>query len=869
MLLIKTNTNGTVIWKKLISIPVKGYIYAKSCKVDEVGNLYVVGYFNGATTIGTKTIHSLDGDNSFIAKFNSNGDGLWASSFNSTGTGENEKFVLDSQKNIYIISRSSKLLKFDTNGNKLWEQSYSDKTLQGIAINGATLYIAGVIMSGTTNFGNISLTSLGGTYTGVVLKADLDGNFTNSFMVKGYNTLYGSTISDIQIDKNGKLLITGYYRKNLELGTLIIANTSNSYYTFLAKCNDNFEFEWSRSSAKTNPTSLNTSDFLFSYRIYQDNSDDIYQFGSLKATVTFDSIAINASASSYMYKFNANGKALRTYNMMITDGNNSAVTPVGKILIGNSINDINLSYGDFIINQYTNNFDWEWQSMSSNSFSGTVNIMRVKHDAAGNTYIYGTTLGKTNFFGTPISYNSTTTFIAKLDANGQKVWSHFIADDNTPSDYGTIFTLDKDNNVVFTGSFAFQLKVGQDITLNSTGIEGYVAKISSAGVVLWASKFDDQSLDYYTTNIATDHSGNVLITGVNSPANYILKFDSNGNKLWLKTFSMESYYLSLISTDENNNIYLSSEVHLDNTSATSAQIGTITLNQTATDGSIVLVKFDPNGNAIWAKPYGGVSGSTYTDGWPCSIKTDKSGNTYIWGWCVNNAKFGNVVLTNPFATNKNYSYFLTKVNTDGDVVWANAVYESLYAFNYGDVLDIDNVGNVYVGGHFKSNINIDNNVFMPQNTNDFFVAKFNGSGVYQWIKTIPATSDIIRGMSVYKENVVTVAGYPGTADALGQTTINKVGGVNVVVATLGSLQTGTSEIARNTIQLYPNPATNYIHLSNLTGECKILIKDIAGKTVLSTITDQSQLNISSLSKGVYFIQIIDVNGEIIAKFIKE
>ena len=146
MLVVKMNQLGNVVWKKLVSTQPKGYIYAKTCKVDDVGNLYIVGYFSGTATIGTKTINSLTGDNSFLAKFNSNGDGLWVSSFSSTGTGINEKFVLDAQKNIYIISRSSKLLKFDTGGVKLWEQSYADKTLQGIAINGSTLYIGGVIM---------------------------------------------------------------------------------------------------------------------------------------------------------------------------------------------------------------------------------------------------------------------------------------------------------------------------------------------------------------------------------------------------------------------------------------------------------------------------------------------------------------------------------------------------------------------------------------------------------------------------------------------------------------------------------------------------------------------------------------------------
>ncbi|MEI6753293.1 MAG: T9SS type A sorting domain-containing protein [Paludibacter sp.] len=870
MLLVKLANGGKVVWKKQFNAQIKGTVYGYTIKSDNNGNVYVVGYLDGSLTIGNITISSISGDNGFIAKFDGNGNGIWATSFYSTGTGVNNKFVIDSQSNIYLISKSTKFIKFDANGLKLWEQTYADKTLQAIATNGSSLFIGGVILAGTTNFGTISLTSLGGTYNGVILKADFNGNFTNSFLVKGSTTSYGSSVSDIQIDNKGKLLIAGFYRKNLELGTMIITNTSTSYYTYLAKCNENFEFSWSKTSSMTNPTSFLVNDFLFSYKLYQDNLGNVYEYGSLKAPINYGTVSINPNEGQYIIKFDSVGIATSSYLLSYSDGSNTTITPTGKILIGETYNyEGSFSYGDFSVKQYSNNFIIDWKKSSSQSFSGNIEIRRTKHDSAGNTYIYGTTIGKTNFFGTTISNNTTTTFIAKFDINGQKVWSRFISE-IAANNFGTVFTLDKDNNILLTGLFYSQLNIvdTQTLTTTNTGYEGYVAKFNSSGDLIWASKYNRGKDIYNSISIATDHSGNVLVSGVDSPANYIIKFDSQGAKLWEKSFDMASYYIALISTDGNDNIYLSSEVHLDNIPVTSVQIGGLTLSQTVTDGSTALIKFDPNGNALWVKTYGGVDNSQYTDGWPCQIKTDNSGNTYIWGWCPNNAKFGNNVLVNPFSVNQDYSYFLTKINTSGDVTWAKAVYESAYAFNYGDLLDYDANGNVYVGGQFKSTINIDNNNFTAQGTNDFFIAKFNSNGEYKWIKTVQGDSYISYGISVYNEDVLSFGGYAGTALAIGNSTINKLGGTNTFIATLGNLKTGLSDISKNQLEIYPNPTSDYIYISNFTGNSSIKITDITGKIIMKTQTDQRKLNVSGFPQGLYIITVKDANGERTVKFSK-
>jgi hypothetical protein len=367
-------------------------------------------------------------------------------------------------------------------------------------------------------------------------------------------------------------------------------------------------------------------------------------------------------------------------------------------------------------------------------------------------------------------------------------------------------------------------------------------------------------------SVATDNTGNILASRVISPINYLIKFDSSGNRLWTQSFPMESYYTSLVSTDTNNNIYLTSEIHLSNASG-STTIGSVPLSQTNSDGSTALVKFDPDGNPLWAKTYGGVNGGTYSDGWPCDIKTDVSGNVFLWGWCLNNAIFGSFTLTNPIGTG--YSYYLAKINTSGEVVWAKAVYETASGYNYGDLLDLDKSGNVYVGGHFNNRIRIDGNEFVPEGTNDFFVAKYSNTGVYQWIKTIPSNGNIINALSVKNNDVLSIAGAAGKNSTLGTFNYLKSSGSNGMVATLGNLTTGIPEIEYSNVAVFPNPANSTLYVNGLTQNSTVSIFDLSGKLLFTKLIVNNQIDISRLANGFYTIRIVSKSGITTTKFIKQ
>ena len=67
--------------------------------------------------------------------------------------------------------------------------------------------------------------------------------------------------------------------------------------------------------------------------------------------------------------------------------------------------------------------------------------------------------------------------------------------------------------------------------------------------------------------------------------------------------------------------------------------------------------------------------------------------------------------------------------------------------------------------------------------------------------------------------------------------------------------------------VYPNPAEELLHIDNSYVKSAI-IYNITGEKVLE-VNDQNRINVSSLSKGVYFIKVSDGINASTKKFIKE
>jgi len=69
------------------------------------------------------------------------------------------------------------------------------------------------------------------------------------------------------------------------------------------------------------------------------------------------------------------------------------------------------------------------------------------------------------------------------------------------------------------------------------------------------------------------------------------------------------------------------------------------------------------------------------------------------------------------------------------------------------------------------------------------------------------------------------------------------------------ISTGISKTLEKNSAIYPNPTTGIINLSGFVQPERLNISDITGKIVFTVENPDSQIDLSGLEKGVYFVSI--------------
>ncbi|HTL80658.1 MAG TPA: SBBP repeat-containing protein, partial [Bacteroidia bacterium] len=211
---------------------------------------------------------------------------------------------------------------------------------------------------------------------------------------------------------------------------------------------------------------------------------------------------------------------------------------------------------------------------------------------------------------------------------------------------------------------------------------------------------------------------------------FIVKFDYNGNPIW-STVVNGSCQPWGICADSAGNTYITGEFNTP-----MAWFGNSVLY--LSDGPFFIAKYDPNGNALWARSTVGPN----NDGYGFSVSADHAGNVFVTGWYGSDTlDFGSVLLLNNGPT---YSrdLFLCKYSASGNLMWARSAGGTDDDFAYEVAADPN--GNAYVTGYYKStsmsfgSIPITNAGSL---TEDVFLAKYDANGNAVWAKSIGGSGD--------------------------------------------------------------------------------------------------------------------------------
>ena len=175
-------------------------------------------------------------------------------------------------------------------------------------------------------------------------------------------------------------------------------------------------------------------------------------------------------------------------------------------------------------------------------------------------------------------------------------------------------------------------------------------------------------------------------------------------------------------------------------------------------------KLDADGNLIWVKQFIGTSSIR-----GYSIAVDSSGNVYTSGLAQFEVDMDPGLETFYLNLGINPGTYISKLDSEGNFVWAKVFNGSNYVTGLSIVLD-DSV-NVYVGGSFKESafFGYDNGeqvILTSAGFYDAFIVKLDSSGNYLWANRFGGNgNDFVQSIALDSEaNLYTTGSFSGGVD---------------------------------------------------------------------------------------------------------
>ena len=353
-------------------------------------------------------------------------------------------------------------------------------------------------------------------------------------------------------------------------------------------------------------------------------------------------------------------------------------------------------------------------------------------------------------------------------------------------DNGNSIAVDANGNSYITGEFRDSATFGITTMTSSGENDIFVAKLDINGNWLWVNQAGGIS-GSYGSSIAVDDNGNSYVTGGFSGSAtfgtttltssgdgdiFVAKMDSNGNWLWAKKAGgISGGYGSSIAVDANGNSYIIGSFW------SIATFGNTTLTSSGgyyTD--IYVAKLDSKGNWLWANKAGGLNWD-----YGYSIAVDANGNSYVTGCHLSSATFGTITLT----SSGGYDIFIAKLDSSGNWLWAKKAGGT--SDDYSRSITVDDNGNSYVTGDFRSSATFGTTILNTSGYNDIFVAKLDINGNWLWAKKAGGTSyDYGCCIAVDDNGNSYVTGVFEGSATFGTTTLTSSGNEDIFVAKMDS-----------------------------------------------------------------------------------
>jgi hypothetical protein len=551
----------------------------------------------------------------------------------------------------------------------------------------------------------------------------------------------------------------------------------------------------------------------------------------------------------------------------------------------------------------------------------SVQIYDSTMDSQGNIYIVGKVffnpdgqfdIATPNAHQTNFGGGTVDGFLVKFNQEGNLEWATYFGGANDDiigsisidkHDYVyCLGTTQSTENIATTNAFQPNLQGEKDV---------FIAKFTPSGNVIWSTYYGgpledgtstltdnnfynvtnnshaivNDNLNHFYINVNNVNSDNLATSGVfqenkNDTRSIIAKFTDTGNPIWATYYGYNGSIINAIDVGETGLFVYGRTTDCPPYFTSNTYFATPGSHQ-PTPGSCTdafVSKFSFDGQRIWSTYYGGTTGEySSMNGLKCD-----NGFVYFTGYTVGSNT--NIATPNSFQSTKmSASHYLVKFDEEGTRLWGTYVGDN--ATNNGYILPpkmkIHN-HDIFIHGttYFQDNISTPDSFQPSMNSmNDAFIVKFNPDGQREWGSYFGGNYNDRIFNALFKDETLYLLGatLSQTAittspsfqpDFLYNNNTNHAGSntaQNTFIARFDPNTLSTNNFIVNPFELYPNPNNGTFSIKSSKTIDSVTIYDVLGNSIYKEKYIDTQLNIKSLSKGIYLIQVHFQDGKSMTK----
>jgi hypothetical protein len=265
----------------------------------------------------------------------------------------------------------------------------------------------------------------------------------------------------------------------------------------------------------------------------------------------------------------------------------------------------------------------------------------------------------------------------------------------------------------------------QDVFLNTTQPNVFVAKYNQGGVLQWAtSTAPSPSLGEVAASLTTDQYGNIyVVTNTLTTSFNFYKYNYSGDLVNSNTITSTNLEITDIKADKYEALYISGGF------IGSLVLGPVTLTNPGANQIGYIVKLDSQLDAVWGKSIGD---GTYANK-VTSISLLGEEFIYSTGTFDTLADFGNGVQLPGLGAPDAFIYKQDVAN--GNSIWAKSLAKDALTSFTNSTLSLDPKGHILVAGSFDGTITLEGKDLSSfPGTTDIFVIKLTPTGKLIWMK---------------------------------------------------------------------------------------------------------------------------------------